>query len=61
MKKYLLLFILIVMVSCGGSAEVPKYGIASDPNVIDSVPADSVKKPIDSTAPIQSGDRKIYK
>lgn len=61
MKKYLLLFIVIVMVSCGGSAEAPKYGIASDSNVIDSIPVDSVKQPIDSTAPIEVGDRKIYK
>jgi hypothetical protein len=61
MKKYLLLFIVIVMVSCGGSAEAPKYGIAKDPSIIDSLPTDSVKQPVDSTAPVEVGGRQIYK
>lgn len=57
MKKLLLAFMIILMVACGGSAETPKYGIAKDPNVIDTLPADSV----DSTAPIEVGGREIYK
>jgi hypothetical protein len=61
MKKFLLVIIVILMVSCGGSAEAPKYGIAKDPNIIDSVPADSVKQPVDSTAPVEVGGREIYK
>jgi hypothetical protein len=64
MKKFLLVIIVILMVSCGGSAETPKYGIAKDPNVIDTLPADSVavKQPADSgTDVIRFRDRDIMK
>ena len=61
MKKLLLAFMIILIVSCGGSAEAPKYGIAKDPNIIDSIPVDSMKQPVDSTAPIEVGGREIYK
>lgn len=57
MKKLLLLFSIVLILSCGGSAETPKYGVAEDPNVIDTMPADSV----DSTSPIPVGEREIYK